>query len=93
MENELKILRKEIDEIDSKLMELFVLRMQIAEKIAKIKYDNNIKITNKEREKEIKSKIENHPTHIVKNYYEPVNNALIKASKKYQEDLIKTNFR
>ena len=93
MKNELDALRHEIDIIDNELMELFALRMQIAEKIAKYKYENHIKITNKKREDEISSKIQSHHLHIIRNYYEPVNKSLMKASKKYQKDLIKSDFR
>ena len=93
MENELEHLRKEIDEIDNKLIELFALRMKTVEKIAKYKQDNNIKITNKNRENKINEKIENYPFHIIRHYYGPVSKEIIKASKRYQKDLIKSDFR
>ena len=93
VENKLDNLRKQIDIIDNELMELFIARMQISEKIAKYKYENHLKITNKSREKEIKSKIQNHQIHVIKHYYEPINKAIMSASKKYQKNLIKSDFR
>lgn len=93
MTKELELLRQEIDIIDDELMQLFIKRMQIAEKIARFKFENNIKIENKNREDEINAKIENHSIDVVRRYYKIVAASLIKASKEYQNDLIKSSFR
>ncbi|MCH5180680.1 MAG: chorismate mutase [Erysipelotrichales bacterium] len=93
MANDLDLLRQEIDKIDEELMQLFIKRMKIAEEIAHHKFENNLKIENKNREDEIKEKIKNHPIYVVKKYYESVAISLIKVSKKYQDDLIKSSFK
>ena len=49
----LSSLRNQIDDIDSKILELFLERIDVCRKIAKIKKLNSIPIENKKREKEI----------------------------------------
>ncbi|MCB2291094.1 chorismate mutase [Clostridium sp. CS001] len=51
--NDLKVLRSEIDDIDSKLIELFEQRMKVALSIAKYKKENNMDILNESREQEV----------------------------------------
>jgi len=46
-------LRNQIDKIDSNLVSLFEVRMEIILKIDKYKKDNNMKILNQAREEEI----------------------------------------
>ena len=46
-------LRKEIDDIDSKLLELFEHRMETALRIAEYKKENNIEVLNVSREEQI----------------------------------------
>lgn len=50
---DLKKLRDEIDDIDSKLIELFEQRMETAIKIAQYKKENNIDVLNSSREQEV----------------------------------------
>ena len=50
---ELKTYRNKIDEIDTKLVELFEERMEIVLKIADYKKENNIPILNENREREV----------------------------------------
>ncbi len=49
----LESLRKNIDIIDSQILDLFVQRLDLCKKIADIKIKSNIPILNEEREKEI----------------------------------------
>ena len=49
----LSSLRNQIDNIDSKILELFLERIDVCREIAKIKKSNSIPIENKKREKEI----------------------------------------
>lgn len=51
--NELERCRKEIDEIDKQLMELFERRLNVAVKVAEYKAENNIPIYNGDRESEV----------------------------------------
>lgn len=53
---DIKVLRSEIDAIDSKLIELFEQRMEIALSIAKYKKENNVDVFNASREQEIISR-------------------------------------
>lgn len=53
----LSCLRNQIDEIDSKILELFLKRISLCKEIAKIKKLNNIPIENLSRENEILEKI------------------------------------
>jgi chorismate mutase/prephenate dehydratase len=50
---DIKILRSEIDDIDSKLIELFEQRMEVALSIAEYKKENNMDILNESREQEV----------------------------------------
>jgi len=45
--------RTEIDEIDTKIVELLAKRLEICKKLGKYKKKNNVPIQNKEREKQI----------------------------------------
>lgn len=55
---DLNEIRKEINEIDDELIELFKRRMDCAEEVAYYKKANNIAVLNEEREKEILDKVE-----------------------------------
>lgn len=50
---ELSDIRKEIDEIDSQLLPLFLRRMKCAEQVAAVKKEKNLPIFNAQREQEI----------------------------------------
>ena len=90
MEDNLKIYRNEIDEIDAKIQELFLKRMEIAAKIANYKLENNYIVTDQNRELDIFNKIDNNRNKIIKMYYKNVQKALIEQSKAYQKNLIDT---
>ncbi|MBQ9756944.1 MAG: chorismate mutase [Clostridia bacterium] len=51
--NELETLRNKIDEIDEKLLPLFLERMECSEKVADYKKRNNLPVLDKSREKQI----------------------------------------
>lgn len=51
--NELEACRKEIDEIDKELVDLFERRMKIAVRVAEYKKKNNLPIFNEAREKQV----------------------------------------
>lgn len=51
--NELEKYRKEIDEIDKQLIELFEKRMNVSAKVAEYKKENNLPIYNGERESQV----------------------------------------
>lgn len=53
---ELELLRKQIDEIDEKLVELFESRMELATRIGAIKEEKGLEILNSKREEEVVKK-------------------------------------
>ena len=87
MNTELELLRKEINEVDEEMKELFKKRMQIVAKISKFKSDNHLPTTDINREKEILKTIELSSDSIIKEYYADVMNALLQVSKDYQNKL------
>lgn len=50
---DLKTLRNEIDEIDRELLPLFLKRTEISRSVAQYKIENNLKVLDREREREI----------------------------------------
>ncbi len=71
--NQLENLRKEIDEIDKELLDLFLKRMSCIHKVADYKRANNIPILDKNREQEIldrvTSRVEPKEKEFVKNFF------------------------
>ncbi len=55
--SKLNIYRKNIDEIDDKIIELLKIRFSIVEDVKKYKKDNNVAVLDKTRENEIIEKI------------------------------------
>ncbi|RLI87570.1 MAG: chorismate mutase [Candidatus Altiarchaeales archaeon] len=60
MEEELEGLRKGIDEIDKKIVNLIEDRVEIAKKISGIKKKKGLEITDSEREKEVLGNVSRH---------------------------------
>lgn len=86
--------RKEIDRIDSELIELLQERMSVVDTITKIKLENNIEVFDKSREAKQKDKIKVKLKH---SPYEKailqIFNSILKASKDYQNEMIETNHK
>lgn len=87
--NELELARKKIDEIDSKIIELFEERMNAVLAVIKYKIENNIPILDANRELQILEKnlklIKNKE---FKKYYKSVLDGYLKASKDMQKDIL-----
>ena len=87
--NELELARKKIDEIDSKIIELFEERMNTVLAVIKYKIENNIPILDTNRELQILEKnlklIKNEE---FKKYYKSVLDGYFKASKDMQKDIL-----
>lgn len=85
--NELELLRKKIDEIDTKLCELFENRMEIAKAIGQYKKEHNLDILDASREEIVlnkaKERIKNKD---LEEYYLKLVVYLMDLSKKYQND-------
>lgn len=84
-------LRKSIDEIDAKIIELIGKRNELSRKVGLYKLERNIPVINNEREKEMlislcqKARLHDIPTELVKEIYK----LIIYSSRQIQEDLIK----
>lgn len=87
MDKNLKNLRKQIDEIDQEMMNLFIKRMDIVSYIAQTKAINKIDTIDLNREKEILEKINNNSNNLIKSYYSKVQKVLFEISKEYQKTL------
>lgn len=79
-----------IDNIDNLIIELYEKRMDVVKEVIKYKIENNIPITDSNREL---SMLENNLKKIkneeYKKYYKDVLEGFLKASKRMQEDIIK----
>ena len=85
--NELELLRKQIDEIDNKLCELFKNRMEVAKKIGEYKKNHNLNVLDASREeivlKKAKERVNNKE---LEEYYLSLVQYLMELSKKYQNE-------
>lgn len=85
--NELELLRKQIDEIDNKLCELFKNRMEVAKRIGEYKKIHNLNVLDASREeivlKKAKERVNNKE---LEEYYLSLVQYLMELSKKYQNE-------
>lgn len=79
-------LRKEIDKIDGKMLELFEERMALVNEISKIKKKGNINILDKNREEEILSLVDNISKEDLKKYNSELFKKILELSKEYQNE-------
>ena len=84
---ELKDIRKDINEIDDKIFELYKERMDLSAKVAKEKQDKNLPLTNKKREREILSRMSKKSEELMP-YTRMLYNTFFSISKSYQNKLI-----
>lgn len=81
-------LRKRIDEIDSKIIELYEERMEIVKDVIKYKIENNIDVLDSGRENLMLKKNLNKIKNLeYRKYYKEVLSGFLKASKKMQNDI------
>lgn len=85
--NPLKTYRKKIDKIDNKIIRLLDKRLIVAQKIGEYKKQNNLPITNLNREKEILNKFskKTKKTKLKKNFINKLFNLIFKNSKDVQK--------
>ena len=84
----LKTCRLEIDEIDQKMTELFVRRMDAAAKIAGYKKERGLPVRDPEREREKLSRIENAVSEQMRRYASALYTQILSLSRSYQTSLI-----
>lgn len=90
MKTKLELAREIINDVDAKMIELFIKRMEAAKMVAEYKSDNNLPILDQKREnllKEKNLKILNNKE--LEEYYLTFIEGMLTASKDYQKDLIK----
>lgn len=86
---DIKELRKNIDSIDEKIINLFEERMEIVVEVAKYKKDNNFPIFNEDREKEVIDKnIRKLKNKNIDKYCEKFLQAMMDVSKAYQKQML-----
>ncbi|HCX65568.1 MAG TPA: chorismate mutase [Eubacteriaceae bacterium] len=84
--NKLDRLRKEIDEIDRDMLELFRRRMKVVREVAAYKKENNMEIFRPEREQEIIEKYRARVSQEEKDLAEEFIRAVMKISKDVQAE-------
>ncbi len=87
MQEDLKVLREEIQNVDIELEHLFLKRMELVKKINEYKVKNSLPLEDQHVEEIKYAKIKNSPNPIIQNYYLEVLHSLIECSKKYQSEL------
>ena len=79
-------IRKRIDQIDRKLVELIEERLEIVKEVALYKKENNMKIFDRKREKEVIDKnLSNVKNEELKHYIEIILKDIMDSSKEYQK--------
>lgn len=81
-------LRKEIDEVDKKILELITRRFEIVREIALYKKKHHLPIEDKEREEEVYKKYKEFSDRIPKEFLEEFWDTMMYYSKKLQEEII-----
>ena len=82
-------LRKEIEKLDIELFSLVHKRIGLTKKIGKVKFENNIEITNLNREKSLINLINNLSSNcLTRDHKESIYKLLFKISKEEQKDII-----
>ena len=92
MENKLIDARNKIDEIDSKIIELYIQRMDTVKKVIEYKIENNIPVLDSSREASMLEKnLSKIDKEEYKKYYESILLGFLKASKDMQNDILNKN--
>lgn len=84
---ELSEIRKRIDEIDDKLLPLFLERMEMSAKVAEYKKANSLPILNKGREREILAEVAE-KSGDMEQYAHRLYSAIFELSRAYQQNLM-----
>ncbi len=81
-------IRQGIDEVDTKLTELFVKRMKLAEEVAVYKKANGMRIFDKTRERSVRNKIAKLAGEDMSDYADVLYNSIFDISRAYQHQII-----
>lgn len=85
---EINEIRNKIDNIDSKLIQLFIERMNITLEVAKYKDENHLPVLDKKREREIITRLTSMGGEEFENYIKILFNLIFDLSKSYQNKII-----
>lgn len=83
--DETKKIRKEIDSIDAEIVDCFVRRMKLSEKIGKLKKENNMPVYDAAREKELLDRVSSLCDEEYREYTKSLYHVILSASKDIQE--------
>lgn len=87
--NKLEEARIKIDDIDSKIIELYELRMEVVKEVINYKIENNLPILDSSRENLMLDKnLKKIKSEDYKKYYYNVLNGYLNASKDMQKDIL-----
>lgn len=84
----LEELRKEIDRIDSELVDIFLKRMETVKGIAEYKIENRMEVLHRDRELVVIDRAVSRAPEEMKEYVRDFFEDVMKTSRKMQEDLI-----
>ncbi len=85
---DLQDLRKNIDQIDNELLELFEKRMKTALDIAQYKKDNNLPVMDPKRERELIARVSDKASPELERYVRMFYNTMMNLSRSYQHNYL-----
>lgn len=83
--------RKELDQIDTQLVDLFEKRMEISKKVACYKQENNLPILQPEREEQIIATRGSSVKPEIQVYTEELFRQIMRISREYQAEILAEN--
>ncbi len=86
-ETKLSAYRKDINEIDDKLVKLFIKRMETAGKIGSLKKEAGLPVLNVKREEEVKKRLTENVPEDYKESVDKLYDAIFSISREHQESL------
>jgi len=86
-ETKLSAYRKDINEIDDKLVKLFIKRMETAGRIGSLKKEAGLPVLNVKREEEVKKRLTEDVPEVYKESVDKLYDAIFSISREHQESL------
>ncbi len=80
-------LRKDINEVNKEILDLFIKRMEISKDIAIYKMENNIPILDRKREEEVLQNVVDNTPDDLKHYSLDLFKKIMELSKEYQNEI------
>ncbi len=90
MKNKIEEAREMINEVDEQMISLFIKRMAAVSMVAEYKAENSLPVFDMSREDDIRNKnLQLLSNKMLESYYNTFFDGILKASKDYQNDLMK----